>query len=79
MVCLALPTPPLHQVKKRRIYDITNVLEGVGLVEKKSKNVVHWTGGSGAHDPEQQQELEQAQAQLKILQVGTPQTRLMAG
>ena len=24
-------------VQKRRIYDITNVLEGIGLVEKKSK------------------------------------------
>eukprot|EP00826_Nyctotherus_ovalis_P066102 TRINITY_DN9747_c0_g1_i4.p1 TRINITY_DN9747_c0_g1~~TRINITY_DN9747_c0_g1_i4.p1 ORF type:complete len:314 (-),score=65.51 TRINITY_DN9747_c0_g1_i4:140-1081(-) len=31
-------------VQKRRIYDITNVLEGVGLVEKKHKNRMHWTG-----------------------------------
>ncbi|KAG1679950.1 hypothetical protein FOA52_007014 [Chlamydomonas sp. UWO 241] len=30
------------QVKKRRIYDITNVLEGVGLLTKKTKNIVHW-------------------------------------
>lgn len=31
------------QVKqKRRIYDITNVLEGIGLISKRSKNVVQW-------------------------------------
>jgi len=30
------------QVQKRRIYDITNVLEGIGLIEKKSKNRIHW-------------------------------------
>jgi transcription factor E2F3 len=29
-------------VQKRRIYDITNVLEGIGLIEKKSKNNIHW-------------------------------------
>jgi len=27
-----------RQVQKRRIYDITNVLEGIQLIEKKSKN-----------------------------------------
>jgi hypothetical protein len=29
-------------VQKRRIYDITNVLEGIGLIEKTSKNNVQW-------------------------------------
>lgn len=29
-------------VQKRRIYDITNVLEGIGLIEKKGKNNVKW-------------------------------------
>ncbi|XP_024150939.1 transcription factor E2F4 isoform X2 [Oryzias melastigma] len=28
--------------KKRRIYDITNVLQGIGLIRKKSKNLVKW-------------------------------------
>lgn len=30
------------EVQKRRIYDITNVLEGIGLIIKKSKNNVQW-------------------------------------
>lgn len=29
-------------MQKRRIYDITNVLEGIGLIEKKSKNNIAW-------------------------------------
>lgn len=33
-------------VQKRRIYDITNVLEGVGLLNKTSKNNIKWNGGS---------------------------------
>ncbi|KAK9727047.1 hypothetical protein RND81_05G254700 [Saponaria officinalis] len=32
------------EVRKRRIYDITNVLEGIGLIEKKLKNRIHWKG-----------------------------------
>ncbi|XP_071698639.1 transcription factor E2FC-like isoform X2 [Rutidosis leptorrhynchoides] len=32
------------KVQKRRIYDITNVLEGIGLVEKASKNHIRWKG-----------------------------------
>ena len=30
--------------KNRRIYDITNVLEGIGLIEKYSKNKIRWNG-----------------------------------
>lgn len=29
-------------VRKRRVYDITNVLDGIDLVEKKSKNHIRW-------------------------------------
>ena len=31
-------------VQKRRIYDITNVLEGIGLIEKTIKNKIRWKG-----------------------------------
>lgn len=30
------------EVQKRRIYDITNVMEGIQLIRKKSKNHIQW-------------------------------------
>ena len=56
------------QVQKRRIYDITNVLEGVGLIEKRSKNIIAWkgvahaTGGKGEGCG-----IDQAREQLEFL------------
>lgn len=39
--------------QKRRIYDITNVLEGIGLIEKRSKNSIQWKGaGPGCNSGE---------------------------
>jgi E2F/DP family winged-helix DNA-binding domain len=35
-------------VQKRRVYDIANVLEGIGLIEKRSKNTIVWKGSMGA-------------------------------
>ncbi|KAF9624510.1 hypothetical protein IFM89_011623 [Coptis chinensis] len=35
-------------VQKRRIYDITNVLEGIGLIEKKLKNRIRWKGSDAS-------------------------------
>ncbi|MCL7044786.1 hypothetical protein MKW94_026139, partial [Papaver nudicaule] len=37
-------TADVLKVQKRRIYDITNVLEGIGLIEKTSKNNIRWKG-----------------------------------
>ena len=34
----------LLKVQKRRIYDITNVLEGIGLICKERKNNIRWNG-----------------------------------
>lgn len=29
-------------VRKRRVYDITNVLDGIDLIQKRSKNLIQW-------------------------------------
>jgi len=44
-------------VQKRRIYDITNVLEGIGIIEKRSKNNIQWKG-MGANSSNMQAELD---------------------
>uniref|UniRef100_A0A5S6QUU2 E2F_TDP domain-containing protein n=1 Tax=Trichuris muris TaxID=70415 RepID=A0A5S6QUU2_TRIMR len=46
VVDLNVAADRLKVKQKRRIYDITNVLEGVGLIEKRSKNSVQWKGGA---------------------------------
>eukprot|EP01120_Amphizonella_sp_Union-15-10_P016987 TRINITY_DN9287_c0_g1_i1.p1 TRINITY_DN9287_c0_g1~~TRINITY_DN9287_c0_g1_i1.p1 ORF type:complete len:284 (-),score=66.70 TRINITY_DN9287_c0_g1_i1:98-949(-) len=57
------------KVQKRRIYDITNVLEGIGLIEKNFKNNVRWTCGTIVTEEEKEkiknlkQELETLHAQ----------------
>ncbi|CAN8204872.1 unnamed protein product [Coccothraustes coccothraustes] len=33
-------------VRKRRVYDITNVLDGIDLIQKRSKNHIQWIGYS---------------------------------
>ncbi|KAM9776174.1 transcription factor E2F3 isoform X1 [Syngnathus typhle] len=35
---------------KRRIYDVTNVLEGINLIKKIYKNHIQWLGGSPSKD-----------------------------
>ena len=41
-LCYVKAADQLAVRQKRRIYDITNVLEGIGLIEKKSKNSIQW-------------------------------------
>ncbi|KAL6758066.1 hypothetical protein V8C86DRAFT_1578449 [Haematococcus lacustris] len=68
-------------VQKRRIYDITNVMEGIGLIEKLGQNMVKWVGkakpsvraqqntsgcGDTAYRGDQQQ--QQLQADVLVLQ-----------
>ncbi|XP_030271287.1 transcription factor E2F4-like [Sparus aurata] len=61
--------------QKRRIYDITNVLEGIGLIMKISKSIVKWNGsmpGSNALESsnkvmELKSELEDLEQREKML------------
>uniref|UniRef100_A0A096LSQ6 E2F transcription factor 4 n=1 Tax=Poecilia formosa TaxID=48698 RepID=A0A096LSQ6_POEFO len=54
--------------QKRRIYDITNVLEGIGLIEKKSKNSIQWKGvGPGCNTREIADKLMELKAELDDL------------
>lgn len=70
-------------VQKRRIYDITNVLEGIGLIEKCSKNKIRWkgsltmnistslqepTGVSSNHEAEEDQEIQRLTEELRKLE-----------
>jgi hypothetical protein len=41
-------------VQKRRIYDITNVLEGIGLIAKECKNNIRWNGPDATYKVQMQ-------------------------
>ncbi|KAJ8368914.1 hypothetical protein SKAU_G00089420 [Synaphobranchus kaupii] len=69
------------EVQKRRIYDITNVLEGVQLIRKKSKNNIQWMAQRAAPERarclrKELEHLERAEKSLDdLVQSSTSQLR----
>ncbi|OAY51364.1 transcription factor E2FB isoform X2 [Manihot esculenta] len=57
------------EVQKRRIYDITNVLEGIGLIEKKLKNRIQWKGLDVARPGEADENVASLQAEVENLNI----------
>ncbi|KAH8357312.1 hypothetical protein KR200_000228 [Drosophila serrata] len=56
-------------VQKRRIYDITNVLEGIGLIDKgRHCSLVRWRGG-GFNNAKDQEEYEEARDRTNHLKL----------
>ncbi|XP_017700050.1 transcription factor E2FB-like [Phoenix dactylifera] len=55
------------EVQKRRIYDITNVLEGIGLIEKKLKNRIRWKGVDDLRPGELDDDVSNLQAEVENL------------
>ncbi|KAK6926525.1 E2F/DP family, winged-helix DNA-binding domain [Dillenia turbinata] len=55
------------EVQKRRIYDITNVLEGIGLIEKKLKNRIQWKGLDVSRPGEADDNIASLQAEVENL------------
>jgi len=52
----------LNVRQKRRIYDITNVLEGIGLIERGNKNCIKWKGAVAGENT------QEASDRLMVLQ-----------
>ncbi|KAG6585546.1 Transcription factor E2FC, partial [Cucurbita argyrosperma subsp. sororia] len=60
-------TADILKVQKRRIYDITNVLEGIGLIEKTTTNHIRWKGGVRHEAQELNDQVGRFKAEVKSL------------
>ncbi|OVA04900.1 Transcription factor E2F/dimerization partner (TDP) [Macleaya cordata] len=60
-------TADVLEVQKRRIYDITNVLEGIGLIEKTSKNNIRWKGIDMSRPMELDDEVSKLKAEIESI------------
>ncbi|XP_041831084.1 transcription factor E2F6 [Melanotaenia boesemani] len=56
------------QTRRRRLYDITNVLEGIRLLDKKSANVVQWIGRCPASSFLEKNESQGEMDNLKLVE-----------
>ncbi|XP_054461793.1 transcription factor E2F3 isoform X2 [Anoplopoma fimbria] len=66
---------------KRRVYDVTNVLEGIQLIKKKSKNFVEWLGGDvNVHMDQELKALVEEERRLdELIQSCTKQVHQLCG
>lgn len=60
-------TAKVLEVQKRRIYDITNVLEGIGLIEKTSKNHIRWKRCNDIGSKELDDQVTRLKAEIQSL------------
>ncbi|VVA92670.1 unnamed protein product [Arabis nemorensis] len=56
------------EVQKRRIYDITNVLEGIGLIEKTTKNHIRWKGAENLGQIDLGDQISRLKSEVESLQ-----------
>ncbi|GAY42932.1 hypothetical protein CUMW_070740 [Citrus unshiu] len=60
-------TAEVLEVQKRRIYDITNVLEGIRLIEKTSKNHIRWKGSDSLGTSKLDDQVARLKAEIESL------------
>ncbi|XP_029945688.1 transcription factor E2F4-like [Salarias fasciatus] len=59
----------LNVAQKRRLYDITNVLQGIGLIVKKSKRIVKWVGSLPIQNAQQSDKLVKLKSEVQELKL----------